>query len=73
MIKPYLFNNVDWYTIFGNEKGKILEEGMLFFMILLIAVKVTPKKNGIFLATFHTYGPFLELLIFSCSFWARLE
>jgi hypothetical protein len=26
-----------------------------------------------FLATFHTYGPFFELLIISHSFWARLE
>jgi hypothetical protein len=38
MIKPYVFNNVDWYATFGNEKGKILEEGILLFMILLIEV-----------------------------------
>jgi hypothetical protein len=38
MIKPYDFNNVDWYATFGNEKGKILEEGILLFMILLVEV-----------------------------------
>jgi hypothetical protein len=38
MIKPHVFNNVDWYATFGNKKGKILEEDMLLFMIFFVEV-----------------------------------
>jgi hypothetical protein len=42
MIKPYVFNNVDWYATFGNEKGKILEEG------ILLRSKSPPPKMAFF-------------------------
>jgi hypothetical protein len=62
---------VDWYATFGNKKGQDL--GRRHVHDLFCRGLNNPQKMVFFLATFHTYGPFFELLIISHSFWARLE